>query len=117
MALLIVPACLVEPLKIVALFMAGKGHWVSGTAMIVGAYAVSLLIIERLFKVVKPKLMTLGWFSSSWNWILSYSAKFSPQYDSVTDASIWRALRRHRLGLGQCSKRPSGRGLLLLHPK
>jgi hypothetical protein len=75
LALLIVPAGLVEPLKIAALFVAGTGHWFSGTAMIIGAYAVSLLIIERLFRVVKPKLMMLGWFSSLWNWVVALQGK------------------------------------------
>jgi hypothetical protein len=34
--------------------------------MIVAAYAVSLLFVERLFKTVKPKLMTIGWFARMW---------------------------------------------------
>src|SRR6476659_7146792 len=75
LALLMVPAGLVEPLKIAALFVAGKGHWFSGTAMIVGAYAVSLLIIERLFRVVKPKLMMLGWFAILWSWVVALPGK------------------------------------------
>ena len=54
LALLIVPVGLVEPLKLVALFVAGKGHWLSGTAMIIGAYVVSLFFVERLFRVIKP---------------------------------------------------------------
>ena len=45
LVLLIVPVGLVEPLKIVALFVAGKGHWLSGTAMIIGAYVVSLFFV------------------------------------------------------------------------
>lgn len=52
--LLMVPVTLVEPLKIIALFVAGKGHWLSGTAIIVAAYGASLLIVERLFRVVNP---------------------------------------------------------------
>lgn len=75
LAILTIPACLAEPLKIAALFVAGEGHWFSGTAMIVGAYTVSLLIVERLFRVVKPKLMMLGWFERLWNWILAASGK------------------------------------------
>lgn len=75
LALLLIPTCLVEPLKIVALFVAGEGHWVSSTAIIVGAYAVSLLIIERLFRAVKPKLMTLGWFASLWSWVVALPRK------------------------------------------
>lgn len=54
LALLIVPVGLVEPLKLVALFVAGKGHWLSGTAMIIGAYVVSFFFVERLFRVIKP---------------------------------------------------------------
>ena len=34
--------------------------------MIIAAYAVSLLFVERLFKTVKPKLMTIGWFARIW---------------------------------------------------
>ena len=75
LALLMVPVGLVEPIKIVALFVAGTGHWFSGTAMIVGAYAVSLLIIERLFRVVKPKLMMLGWFAILWIWVVALPGK------------------------------------------
>jgi hypothetical protein len=75
LALLMVPVGLAEPLKIIALFIAGMGHWFSGTAMIVGAYAVSIFLIERLFRVLKPKLMMLGWFACSWAWIVSFPAK------------------------------------------
>jgi hypothetical protein len=75
LALLAVPTGLVEPLKVVALFVAGKGHWLSSTAMIIGAYAVSLLIVERLFRVVKPKLMMLGWFARLWIWLVALPGK------------------------------------------
>jgi hypothetical protein len=66
MVLLMVPLAIVEPLKILSVFIAGKGHWLSGTGMIVAAYAASLLVVERLFRVVKPKLMLLSWFANLW---------------------------------------------------
>src|SRR3954471_8697631 len=75
LALLMVPVGLAEPLKIVALFVAGTGHWFSGTAIIVGAYVVSIFITERLFRVVKPKLMTIGWFARLWTWIATFPAR------------------------------------------
>jgi hypothetical protein len=68
LVLLLVPLALVEPLKLVALVVVGNGHWITGTAVLVGAYAVSLVFIERLFRVVKPKLMTLHWFAGVWAW-------------------------------------------------
>lgn len=64
--LLLAPLLLVEPLKLVALIVAGSGHWLTGTAMLVGAYAASLLVIERLFRVLKPKIMMMGWFNRLW---------------------------------------------------
>ena len=74
MALLLVPVTLVEPLKFVALFVAGEGHWLTGTGMILGAYAVSLLVVERLFRVVK----VIPWSSArrfQQDWLISSAAK------------------------------------------
>jgi hypothetical protein len=78
LAVLLVPATLVEPIKIIAVWVAGEGHWLSGTGMLIGAYAVSLLFVERLFRVVKPKLMTLRWFAKSWNWFVALRNKIVP---------------------------------------
>jgi hypothetical protein len=66
LALLFVPLITVEPLKLLALLVAGQGHWLTGTGMLLGAYAVSLLFVERLFKIVKPKLLMLSWFANLW---------------------------------------------------
>ena len=66
LALLLVPVSVVEPLKLIAVAVAGEGHWIAGTAMVAGAYAVSVLFIERLFRLVKPKLLTLPWFARLW---------------------------------------------------
>lgn len=61
-----VPLLVVEPLKLATVFIAGEGHWITGIATIIVAYAVSLFVTERLFKIVKPKLLTLSWFAALW---------------------------------------------------
>jgi hypothetical protein len=68
LALMLLPIMLVEPLKIVALLVAGNGHWLTGTGILIAAYGVSLVFVERLFKVVKCKLMTMNWFANLWTW-------------------------------------------------
>jgi len=68
LALMLLPILLVEPLKIVAMFVAGHGHWLTGTGMLVAAYGISLVVVERLFKVVKFKLTTMNWFADLWRW-------------------------------------------------
>ena len=70
---LAVPASLIEPLKLAAVAIAGKEHWLAGTVVIVCAYAASLLVVERLFRIVKPKLLKLPWFALLWNWFVALS--------------------------------------------
>jgi hypothetical protein len=76
LTLLLVPTAIVEPLKLVAVAVAGAGHWITGTAMIVIAYAASLLLVERLFAIVKPKLLTLPWFARLWGWFVNCRGRF-----------------------------------------
>jgi hypothetical protein len=66
LVLLLIPLLLVEPLKVVALVIAGKGHWLTGTGMLILSYGASLLIVERLFRLVKPRLMMMHWFAKLW---------------------------------------------------
>jgi hypothetical protein len=86
LALLMVPLLLVEPLKLLALFVAGRGHWLTGTGMMVAAYAGSLLLVERLFRVVKPKLLMLDWFAKLWSWVIAFRNKVIPWRSAPADS-------------------------------
>ena len=77
LALVVVPACIVEPLKLAAVAIAGKGHWFTGTAVMIAAYAASLLLIERLFTMVKPKLLKLRWFMKLWAWVVVFKCRIT----------------------------------------
>jgi hypothetical protein len=76
LAILAVPACIVEPMKLVALAVAGEGHWYTGIAMVIVAYAVSLLVVERLFVIVKPKLLRIRWFARLWAFVIGCRNRF-----------------------------------------
>jgi len=71
LVLLAIPVSLIEPLKVAAVAIAGEGHWITGTVTIIFAYAASLLLVERLFRIVKPKLLTLPWFARLWNGLMA----------------------------------------------
>jgi hypothetical protein len=64
LAALLAPLLIVEPVKMTGMAFVGLGHWVGGACMIVGAYAASLLVVDRLYRVVKSKLYTMRWCSS-----------------------------------------------------
>jgi hypothetical protein len=61
LAVLLVPLLVVEPLKVTGLAFVGLGHWVGGACMIVGGYAAGILVLHRLYQVVKSKLYTMEW--------------------------------------------------------
>jgi len=73
--ILAIPTSLVEPLKLIAVAVSGEGHWITRTVMIIAAYGCSLLFVERLFRIVRPKLLTLPWFARLWNWVLVVRGK------------------------------------------
>jgi hypothetical protein len=68
--LLAVPVISVELLKLAAVFVLGDGHWLTGTIVMLCAYALSIFLVERLFTIVKPKLLTLPWFAALWTWFV-----------------------------------------------
>ena len=75
LVIVLIPLLIVEPLKLIALVIAGEGHWLTGTAVLVAAYAVSILIVERLFRLLKPNLMRLRWLQRAWGWWQSVRAR------------------------------------------
>ena len=62
--LLVVPLGIVEPLKLFALLVIADGGWLVGTGLLISMCGASLLVVERLFRVLKPKLLTLKWFAA-----------------------------------------------------
>ena len=71
LVLLIVPVVVVEPLKIVALGIMHSGRVVFGIIVLLVSEALSLLVVDRLFEVMKPKLLELHWFAVFWEWFTS----------------------------------------------
>jgi hypothetical protein len=61
LTVLLVPLLIVEPVKMTGVAFLGLGHWIGGACMIVGAYAAGILVVDRLFRVVKSKLYTMRW--------------------------------------------------------
>jgi hypothetical protein len=57
LAVLLVPLLVVEPIKMTGFAFVGLGHWFCGACLVVR----SLLVVDRLFRVVKSKLYTMPW--------------------------------------------------------
>ena len=64
LAVLLVPLLIIEPVKLAGMAFVGLGHWVGGVCLIVGGYAAGLLVVDRLYRVVKSKFYTMPWWAS-----------------------------------------------------
>src|ERR1700726_3394567 len=70
--LVVAPLAVAEPLKLATVFIAGSGHWITGAVAMVLAYAISLFVGHWLFKIVKPKLLTIPWFARLSRWLVEH---------------------------------------------
>jgi hypothetical protein len=71
LVLVAVPLAIVEPVKLAIVFVAGSGHWLTGSIAMVCVYALDILVVERLLRFAKPKLLMIPWFAMMWGWFIA----------------------------------------------
>ena len=75
LTLFIVPWLLLEPIKPMAFLLFAHRHHAAGTLLIVGGEIFKLTLLEQLFDMTKPQLLTFPWFAWGyvhWRAALSY---------------------------------------------
>ncbi|CDS55209.1 hypothetical protein [Polaromonas sp. CG9_12] len=104
-----VPVLLLIPVKLLALFLLGKGHIGIGLGLVVSAKIAGTALAARLFQLTEPALMQMGWFSRayppwkawkdrmlrqvrvSWPWRLGRRMKHMTKAARVR---LWNAVRQ-----------------------
>jgi len=93
LALFVLPALALLPVKLLALWLIGQGRAVLGAMVILATKVIGTAIVARLFTLTQPALMRLGWFArlhASWSaWkeaLLAWARASAP----------WRAARALR---------------------
>ncbi|MEO8014840.1 hypothetical protein [Polaromonas sp.] len=61
-----IPVLLLIPVKLLALFLLGKGHLGVGLGLVVSAKIAGTALAARLFQLTEPALMQLGWFARAY---------------------------------------------------
>src|SRR4051812_38086708 len=59
LALFVVPLAVLEPAKPVGLYFIAEGHYVRGVIVIAVAELLKIVIVERIYHIGRPKLMTI----------------------------------------------------------
>ena len=58
-----IPVLLLVPVKLLAIFLLGKGHVAAGLSLVLMAKIAGTALAARLFQLTEPALMQLGWFA------------------------------------------------------
>ncbi|MCB1980185.1 MAG: hypothetical protein KDF25_12670 [Burkholderiaceae bacterium] len=90
LVLFFVPALALLPVKLLALWLIGEGHALTGLAVILLAKLVGTAIVARLFTLTQPALMQLVWFA---RWYGRWSLWKDRLLAQVRASAPWRMAR------------------------
>lgn len=85
-----VPVLLLLPVKVLALFLFGRGHAASALTVLVLAKLVGTAIVARIFQLVEGPLMRIPWFA---RWYPRWKAWKDRVLDFVRQSRPWRLVR------------------------
>lgn len=91
LALFVVPAALLFPVKLAALWLIHEGHAMLGVGTIVAAKVLGTALVGRLFVLTERQLMHFAWFARGHGWWLETKRRIAA---AVAALPAWRALRR-----------------------
>ena len=83
----LIPLALVTPLNIFALFLITHGGLVEGILLEIAAKLIGTLLVARIFKLVRPALLTFSWFAKLYNAIIGL---LQWAHELIHDSAIYK---------------------------
>jgi len=91
LVLFLVPALLLFPAKLAALWLIHEGETMLGVAVLLVAKVLGTALVGRLFVLCEPQLMQFGWISRLRAWWLETRARIA---EAANRSVLWQGLRR-----------------------
>ena len=86
-----VPMLALLPIKLLALFLFGRGHAVVGLVLLIAAKLLGTAVLARLFQLTQPRLMQFSWFA---HWYPRWKAWKDGLMTQIRHSEPWRMGRR-----------------------
>lgn len=96
LALVFVPLLLLEPLKPLSVYLIAKKYVAAGAVVLIASEVTKIVLVERMFQITKPKLLTFIWFARGYDALQRWIGYLTAL--PVTQA-IRRRYRRIRLSV------------------
>jgi len=90
-AVFALPVLVLFPVKLLALFVIGHGHALTGVGVLLAAKLLGTALVARLFTLTQPALMQLGWFA---RWYPRWKAWKDRVIAQVRASALWQAARQ-----------------------
>lgn len=84
---LALPASLALPLKLLAIWLLANAYFFSAALLFVGAKIAATALVARIFLLVKPQLMQIGWFATAFEWFVAWRDAL---YAQIRASWVWR---------------------------
>lgn len=85
-----IPALALIPVKLLALYMFGKGHVAFGLALVITAKITGTALAARLFQLTQPALMQLSWFA---RFYVPWKIWKDRWLEQIRNSRTWRVMR------------------------
>ena len=82
-----VPMLALLPVKLLALFLFGRGHAMWGLTLLMAAKLLGTAILARLFQLTQPALMKFAWFA---HWYPRWKTWKDALMDQIRRSQPWR---------------------------
>jgi hypothetical protein len=107
MALLAVPAAMLFPFKIAALWAMARGYVTLGIIVILAAKIVGTAFVAHLFALCRPQMLQIRWFAALYHWVIRTKSWLYARLAAMPVYRRTRAvLRRVRSRLRTWMRRP-----------
>jgi hypothetical protein len=93
---LLVPAALLFPIKLLALAFLHQGQVAVGMGILVAAKLIGTALVARLFQLTEPALMQFAWFA---RWYPRWKAWKDQLMHRLRSSSVWQAGKRIKISL------------------
>lgn len=86
----VAPSTLVLPVKLAAVWFALNGKFALATASVVAGKVLATALLARLYKVLRPTLVTMPWFLASETWLFAWRDRL---YAFVRALPAWQRMK------------------------
>jgi hypothetical protein len=89
LATFVAPSILILPIKFIAVWFAAKGHFALALATLIVGKMLGTAILARLYRILRPRLMTIPWFAKVDTWFFYWRDQ---AYAFVKSLPAWQRI-------------------------